>query len=347
MKLLILTQKVDKDDSVLGFFHRWIEEFAKHFELVTVICLSKGEYNLPANVKVLSLGKEDGESRTKYLWCFYQYIWRERKNYDRVFVHMNPEYVVLGGWLWKILGKKISLWYVHRQVNLKLRCAVLFCHNIFSVSPESFRFKSKKVKFVGHGIDTEYFSCLNKPDHTDKFMIISVGRITPIKNLEILIKAAKVLCDRGWNNFSVDFIGSPATKEDDDYLKFLKHTVSEGKLEGIINFTGAVPFTLLKERYCECDLSVNLAPTGGLDKAILESMSCGVPVLVTNRSLINLLGQWQDYLIFTYQDEVDLAQKIIKLKEIDRGDMDVYLKEQVREKYSLSKLIMNIAKLLN
>ncbi len=52
MKLLILTQKVDINDDVLGFFHRWILEFAKHYEYITVIALEIGEYNLPENVKV-------------------------------------------------------------------------------------------------------------------------------------------------------------------------------------------------------------------------------------------------------------------------------------------------------
>ena len=47
MKLLIITQKVNKIDPILGFFHGWIIEFAKHFESITVICLEKGEYNLP------------------------------------------------------------------------------------------------------------------------------------------------------------------------------------------------------------------------------------------------------------------------------------------------------------
>ena len=51
MKLLICTQKVDKNDSVLGFFHRWIEEFAKHCEKVTVICLQKGDDDLPAKIE--------------------------------------------------------------------------------------------------------------------------------------------------------------------------------------------------------------------------------------------------------------------------------------------------------
>ncbi len=96
MKLLILTQKVDKNDPILGFFHRWIEEFANHCEQVTVICLAKGKSTLPPTVSVLSLGKEAGQSRLKYLWRFYRYLWRERQNYDTVFVHMNQEYVLLG-----------------------------------------------------------------------------------------------------------------------------------------------------------------------------------------------------------------------------------------------------------
>jgi len=97
MKLLILTQKIDINDPVLGFFHKWAEEFSKKYEKLTVICLEKGEYKLPDNVKVLSLGKETGKSRLKYVFLFYKYIWLERKNYDVVFAHMNQEYIILDG----------------------------------------------------------------------------------------------------------------------------------------------------------------------------------------------------------------------------------------------------------
>ena len=57
MKLLILTQKVDENDDVLGFMHGWIKEFAKHYEKIIVVALGVGQYDLPENVKVLSLGK--------------------------------------------------------------------------------------------------------------------------------------------------------------------------------------------------------------------------------------------------------------------------------------------------
>ena len=113
-RLLILTQKIDRNDPILGFFHRWVEEFAKHCESVIVVCLQKGEYDLPKNVRVLSIGKEEGGSRmrkiVRYIVRFYRYIWHERENYDAVFVHMNPIYVCLAGPWWRLTGRKIALW---------------------------------------------------------------------------------------------------------------------------------------------------------------------------------------------------------------------------------------------
>ena len=126
MKLLITTQAVDLDDPVLGFFHRWLVEFSKHCESIHVICLKEGRHELPANVFVHSLGKESGASRLRYVARFYRYIWKYKNEYDTVFVHMNPEYIVLGGLLWRIGGKRIGLWYVHKSVSVRLRIAAVF-----------------------------------------------------------------------------------------------------------------------------------------------------------------------------------------------------------------------------
>src|ERR1700722_5572507 len=109
MKLLILTQKVDINDPILGFFHSWINTLSLRFEKVTVICLEKGQYNLPPNVKVLSLGKEYRRSRFNYVKKFYSYIWSERDEYDAVFVHMNQEYVLLGSLFWKLWNKEVMM----------------------------------------------------------------------------------------------------------------------------------------------------------------------------------------------------------------------------------------------
>ncbi|KKS22293.1 MAG: hypothetical protein UU78_C0019G0001, partial [Candidatus Roizmanbacteria bacterium GW2011_GWC2_41_7] len=56
MKLIVITQKVDINDGNLGFFHRWLEKLAEKTTELRVVCLSAGEYHLPQNVKVYSLG---------------------------------------------------------------------------------------------------------------------------------------------------------------------------------------------------------------------------------------------------------------------------------------------------
>ena len=220
MNLLIITQKVDKKDPILGFFHRWVLEFAKHCENVIVICLQKGDYDLPENVKVLSLGKElagkgltsrneveGGETlrrqaglcgkrsflaRGKYICIFYKYIWKERKNYDAVFVHMNPIYIILGGCLWALWRKKISLWYTHKKVDIKLHIAEKIVDIIFTASFKSFRLRSKKVRIMGHGIDIENFKPVVK-ERSNVFRIVTIGRISPVKDYDTLIMATEIL----------------------------------------------------------------------------------------------------------------------------------------------------------
>ena len=187
MKLLIITQKVDRNDPILGFFHRWIEEFAKHCEKVTVVCLSEGEHNLPKNVKVLSLGKERGVSRLGYMLNFYHLIWRERKNYNTIFVHMNQEYILLGGLLWKLLGKKVTMWRNHYAGSLLTRIAMALSDKIFCTSKYSFTARSKKTILMPVGIDTERF--LPSEEKCSPNSILSIGRISPSKNLELVVTA--------------------------------------------------------------------------------------------------------------------------------------------------------------
>lgn len=157
MKLLVITQKVDKNDDVLGFFHNWLEKFALKFEKITVICLQEGKYELPSNVKVLSLGKEKIRSRVQYIFNFYKYIWQKRKNYDAVFVHMNSIYVVLGGLFWRLWRKKVVMWYNHPFGNLVSKTAYFLANKVCYVSNLSFFSKSKKAQMMPAGIDTDIF----------------------------------------------------------------------------------------------------------------------------------------------------------------------------------------------
>ena len=185
MRLLIVTQKVDKDDPVLGFFCGWIQAFAKKVDNIHVIALEVGEYDMPSNVSVHSLGKKKGSitgilDRIKYAINFYKIIFRLRKEYDIVFVHMNQEYVLLAGLLWKIFGKKIMLWRNHAKGSFLTSIAVFWCNKVFCTSPSSYTARFKKTKIMPVGINTDFF----KPDVSIRKIprsILFLGRIAPVK----------------------------------------------------------------------------------------------------------------------------------------------------------------------
>jgi len=227
VKLLVVTQKVDRDDSILGFFWSWLAQFGHTFEKVTVICLERGfsaDSLFPAgNIKVLSLGKEEGVSRLTYVMRFWKYIRESRSDYDCVFVHMNPEYVLLGGLFWRWWDKKIILWYTHGTVTIKLKIAVLLSSVTFTATPKSCRVRSKKVRVVGHGIDTEYFR-----EHvrgvSENMKLVTVGRISPVKDYETIVRALGRVKKAGLR-FTFTAVGGPGMSSDSAYIEKLKFLI--------------------------------------------------------------------------------------------------------------------------
>lgn len=342
MKILIVTQKVDNTDPILGFFHKWLEEFSKNCDYVTVICLEKGQYDLPDNVRVFSLGKEKIKSRLLYLWNFFKIIFHERNKYDVVFVHMNPIYIVFGGFLWKVWCKKVSLWYVHRKVDLKLRIAEKLCDVIFTATKESFNLKSKKLQIIGHGINVSEFICKER-QVSSVLNILHVGRITPIKNCDTVIRAVGKLSEKSGLNFKLNFIGDTVMESDKKYLYDLKQMVSELGLQDKINFLGSIHYSEIKKYYCQSDLLINACPTGGIDKAVLEAMASGVSVLVSNRAFEHFFGGFADLLIFEERNSDDLAVKIDNLLSTDRQkEITTFLSQMAKRNFNLDTLVKKI-----
>lgn len=343
MKLLILTQRVNKNDSVLGFFHCWLEEFAKKFEYIIVICLEQGEYRLPGNVKILTLGKEKGANKIKYIYRFFKYIWQERENYESVFVHMNQEYVILGGFLWRILGKKISLWYAHGHVSLSLKVAEKITHIIFTSTISGCRLRSKKIRVIGQGIDVHHFNIQDgKLRDKEEFYISSIGRISPSKNYETLIRAIE-LCKI--DNLRVNIVGGPATNKDKEYFLSIKQLVREKGLEKIIKFTDAVANKDIVDYLHNSDLFVNMGLTGSLDKAILEAMACGLIVLTCNEALFEVLGNYKNQLIYKKGDVNQLAEKIKYFYQMSvegRKKIGMDLRKIVVNNHSLDNFVNKI-----
>ncbi len=336
MKLLICTQIVDTTDPALGFFHAWIEEFARTAEEVHVICLKEGVHDLPSNVHVYSLGKEKGSSRLRRLYSVYHYAWTLRDKYEVIFVHMNPEYVVLAGLLWRLLGRRIGLWYTHRTVDLKLRIATLFMHQGFTGSKESFQIDSPKILVTGQGVDTAIF--VPQETSTERpLTLVVVGRIAPIKNLELAIDTLAEV-HKTTPDARLAIVGAPVKPED---FVYQKHILAYSKAKGLTNYIdilGGKDSEGVLRVLQSSDIFLHTSQTNSADKTIVEAMACGLYVLSSSpvyvKDIPSSCAQPPD--AEAYAREI---QRFIALPLRERETIAQALRQSAIESHSLARLI--------
>ena len=161
--------------------------------------------------------------------------------------------------------------------------------------------------------------------------ILTVGRIAPVKNLEVIVRAVVLLHDRGVS-VELTIVGEPALDSDRNYLEELK------RLDGPVTFVGKIPWHDLPPLYRSHDIFVHASKTGSLDRALLEAMACGMNVLSCNDASRGFLpASW----IFSPDDAEALAEKI---QNFPKENFDV--RRYVVEHHDLKKLISRISELL-
>lgn len=350
LNLLIFNLMTDADAPGQGFNTAWINALAQRCATVDVLTMGIGRLALRENVRVFSVGREKGYSEPRRLLKFYRTLSRllREKCYDACFAHMQPLFADLAAPLLLPRRIPITLWYAHKAVTPKLWLAEKVARHVVTPSPESFRIHSRKVRVVGHGVDTDLFAPAD-PYSTSAgaastqgapFTILSVSRIAPIKRLETLIAAAALLRDQhGCEDFQVRIVGN-TSERDQDYTSKLYEQVAILRLDAIVHFDGALSQTALPEVYRAADVFVNLSDTGSVDKAVLEALACGVPAITANVAFRKMLALWGETLLVE-ADAAQLAQRIMRLRQRtfeDRCALGLALREIVVRDHSLARL---------
>jgi len=222
---------------------------------------------------------------------------------------------------------------------------------VVTASPESFRLQSDKVIVTGHGIDTNLFQPGSTPrPPNEPFTILSVGRIAPVKRIEGLIEAARLLAADDMPAFQVRIVGEAAPLDADAaYSEKLRQQVAAAGLENAVRFVGGVSHEQVVNEYQCADVMVNLSNTGSIDKAVLEAMACALPVLTSNEAFQEMLTPWSDSLWLPDSSSETLA---LRLKEWIaqspqlRRALGLQLREIVVEQHSLDKLIVRLVEIL-
>lgn len=336
MKLIIITQKVDINDDNLGFFHHWLEKLAEKVSGLQVLCLSEGEHHLPKNTTVYSLGKERGYSKIRQFFRLQQFLLKNLSGVDGIFAHMCPIYAIASFPLAKLFRKRFVMFYAHGATHPKLKIAEKLVDVILTSSSAGFRLKSKKVKIIGQGIDTELFQPKNRQT-SEVFRLLYAGRLNSTKDPETLIKAVDILVNqRDIKNIKLKIIGHPLIESEKTYLQGLKDLVRSSGLDEKIEFIDGVSYYQMPQHYQETDLFVNPSSTGSLDKVVLEAMASGCLVLNCNEAYEEILPE--KYL-FQRKNPEDLAKKIVNLIS---APQDTSLRELVVRNHNLDDFIDKI-----
>jgi glycosyltransferase involved in cell wall biosynthesis len=312
MNLLLFNLRVDRDDTALGFTTDWINELAKHFETITVITMFAGIISVAPNVRVLSAGREKGYSKPWRAVLFYRQLFHtlRTQRIDVCFAHMMPLFAAMAAPILKLRGIPMALWYAHNHPSRMLRVADVLVDRAFTSVASAYPIPSTKLRVLGQGIDTARFSPLAATVPRPELVFYTVGRISAVKRLEAIVEAFALFhAERAGLATQLLIVGDCLAEADLSYRARLDDMVHAADLDELVRFVPSVPFHQVHRVHQEGDVFLH-ANDNGLDKALLEAMSCAVPAIACHPAVSGALGEW------AAQAPLAIAQRMIMLADM-------------------------------
>ncbi len=225
--------------------------------------------------------------------------------------HTQPEDIFFH--LPKIINNPIIIRLANRYMaNIYKKADITICPSKFA--EQILKKYNIKTTVISNGVDLNKFKKLNPSRFMKRysisknnFNIIFVGRLNPIKNVEILIKAMPHILEKA-NNVVLNIVGVGFMKEQ------LEKLAESLNVRNKINFLGRISDNELPLAYNSCDIFVlpSFAELEGM--VVLEAMACGKPILIANSKDSSSVDFVSDNgFLFNPRDEKDLAEKIIKI----------------------------------
>lgn len=346
--LLLFNYAIDRDHVALSFAIEWVRRLAERFDRVVVITGRLGEHDLPANVEVHSLGGETGTPRLLRILRLWGLVLRTLAG-GRVrycFSHMILLPAILSWPLLKVFGVRLTAWYAHGTVNREVRVIARLADAIVTSSPAGFNIDTPRRHIVGQGIDLRRFSPAEEgAEERDEVIVVSTGRLSVAKRLHRMIEAVGLAARKpGGERLRLHIVGSPLPGEEQVETD-LRAQVAAAGLDGMVRFMGPVRYDAVPDCLRAGDVMLNLSSTGSMDKAVIEAMSCGLPVVVGNNAFREMLAPWRDLCwVDDCDDAAAVADRLLALAAMPaaaRRTLGLTLRE-VAQEHDLDRLVDRI-----
>jgi glycosyltransferase involved in cell wall biosynthesis len=282
-RIIFVTQQIDPEHPNLAAATAMVKALAERVDEVIVIALRAVPGVLPPNCTVYAIGAPHRLRRGfNYAWALLRSL---QPRPIGLIAHMSPIYAVLAAPLLRPLGVPVVLWFTHWKPSRLLRLSERMSTRVVSVARGSFPLSSGKVIAIGHGIDMSQFPCQDHGDATPPLRALALGRTSPAKGLESIVRAVLMVRERGID-VELEIRGPSETQEERDHLEYLTTLASDA-----VHVEPPVPRTRLPETFAETDVLVNNTAEGSLDKVVFEACASCLPVLASNPSFVVLLEE--------------------------------------------------------
>jgi len=239
--------------------------------------------------------------------------------------------------------RKMSDYCIYNADHINAISPLLYNHLV-----DDLKFDESKVSLITNSVDTERFKPVSEEEELklreslgidkDTFVIVTVAMVTKRKGYPLLLEVIKSLP----NDFKFHwyFVGNFSSETQLKLVDDIKKQLKQIGKEDNINFTGY----LMPDNYLNIsDLFVFASKREGLGTAVVEAMSCGLPVICKKIDGITefIYDDKHEGLIIESDDPKLFSSSIIKLSK-DPGKrlrMGAIGRERVIRKFSLPIII--------
>lgn len=231
--------------------------------------------------------------------------------------------------------------FLIRKLYKKADLIIVNSFGIMDALIKNFSLKKEQIKVIYNPIDINKVQCLsqvplnkNYQEIFSSIVIITVGRLIKEKGHKHLIKAFKQV-KRSVKQAKLLILGKGEMEKD------LKDLVKSLGLENDVLFLGwqKNPFQFLKR----ANVFVLSSLTEGLPNALIEAMTCGLPVVSTDcpSGPNEILENGKNGILVPVSDEKTLAEAILKLlNNSDLRDKFSNLGEKRSKDFSAHNIIL-------
>lgn len=345
-RILIYNYSMNSDNSIFShqlqianFVHARLPRTA----IITAEC-QRTDFDLQRFPFAISLGWKPSQP-LKNLFRLLVAFFKSEQSFkpDIVFFHMTNLQSCLLGPVYRILGRKQILWYAHRSNPLTLRISSLFMDKLLTSTPGSIPHGYPAVP-IGQAIDTNLFHFYDQFYQLSEIKLIHIGRLDPSKRIDELIEFA----EKNRENFNISHITFVGTfsPQNHDYLESIMIQHKKSIDSRFVRFVGAQNRLVLPSILKQHNLFLHFFE-GSLDKALLEAVCFGIPVVSINSEFLSLFGSRSG----AGAEDVDyLKKEITALRSLaprELRELLVARSEIVKEHHSIETWLNNFFRVIS